>query len=437
MTDTICAVATPPGRGGIGIVRVSGTKCEAVAKAITGAHPAPRKAILTRFVDVEGEVIDTGILVFYPQPNSYTGEDVLEFQGHGSPVVQQQLVDVLLAQGVRTALPGEFTQRAFLNDKLDLAQAEAVADLIASGSREAARAATRSLQGDFSRVVNTLDADLLKLRVYMEGALDFAEEEIDFLSSAEQTNQLQRMIGVLEETLQRVTTGVAMQQGLEVAIAGKPNVGKSSLLNALLGEDRAIVTATAGTTRDLLDGELSLDGLPIRLVDTAGLHASDDPIEAEGMRRAQEALKRADVVLWVVEDCDAVESSVPSVYKDDAILIRNKCDLSGRSAGQLDAKEYRLSAKTGEGIEALCAGLKALAGFQTGTDAFAGRPRHVHLLNQVLDEFNTAYAQLQIAEGELVAENLRLAHERLGEIVGVTTSDDLLGEIFSTFCIGK
>ena len=436
MVDTICAVATPPGRGGIGIVRVSGPLTGKAITTVSRTLPQPRMATLTDFRDRDGDVIDNGIVLFFPKPHSYTGEDVAEFQGHGSPVAQQRLVEALHELGIRLAHPGEFTQRAFVNDKLDLAQAEAVADLIASASTEAAKAATRSLQGAFSRHVNKLDNAILRLRVYIEGALDFAEEEIDFLSEASQAKQLDSLLDKLDETIRRASAGQAMQQGLEVAIVGRPNVGKSSLLNALLGEDRAIVTPSAGTTRDLIEGEISLDGLPVRLVDTAGLHESKDPIETEGIRRARMALDRADVTLLVDEDASEDLES-PITVGVNTLHVLNKCDLTNKPAGKIGPQRYRVSALKKKGLDELCEGLKEQAGFQTGTDAFAGRPRHLQLLNSVRTELATAKHELDRQEGELVAENLRLAHEFLGEIVGVTTPDDLLGEIFSTFCIGK
>lgn len=436
MSETICAVATPPGRGGIGIVRVSGPACPKVAQALLGRVPLPRTATLTEFRANDGEILDSGIALYFPSPTSYTGEDVLELQGHGSPVALDRIVGCILEQDVRMANPGEFTERAFRNDKLDLAQAEAVADLIASGSAEAARAATRSLSGEFSRSVHELDQKILTLRIYIESAIDFAEDEVDFLGDQEQQNQLTVMQTLVEHLIERSSAGLTMQLGLDVAIAGDPNVGKSSLLNRLLGEDRAIVTATAGTTRDTLHGELSLDGLPVRLTDTAGLRESDDPIEVMGMERAQAALETADCVLWVVDD--AVENALPpEAYRAKALVVRNKCDLTRNAAGALSDVAFRTCALTGDGLGELCDRLKRVAGFRTGVDAFAGRPRHIASLKRARSALASATDELSAREGELVAENLRVAHECLGEIVGATTSDDLLGEIFATFCIGK
>lgn len=436
MGETICAIATPPGRGGIGIVRVSGPACQAVAQTVIGHVPAPRIATIAEFRSVDGEILDSGVALYFPSPASYTGEDVLELQGHGSPVTLDRIVGCILEQDVRLANPGEFTERAFRNDKLDLAQAEAVADLIASGSAEAARAATRSLSGEFSRRVRELDQGVLTLRIYIESAIDFAEEEIDFLGDQEQQKQLAEMQVLVERLIERSSAGLTMQLGLDVAIAGDPNVGKSSLLNRLLGEDRAIVTATAGTTRDTLHGELSIDGLPVRLTDTAGLRESDDPIEVLGMERAEAALDQADCVLWVVDDGNE-NATPPAEYQPKALLVRNKCDLTGREPGALTDESFRTCALTGAGFEELREGLKRIAGFRAGVDAFAGRPRHIASLKRVSNALGTAAGELSARQGELVAENLRVAHECLGEIVGVTTSDELLGEIFATFCIGK
>ena len=436
MSETICAVATPPGRGGIGIVRVSGPECQKVAQVLLGRVPTPRVAMHTDFRGADGETLDSGIALYFPAPASYTGEDVLELQGHGSPIAQDRLVSCVLEQNVRPANPGEFTERAFRNDKLDLAQAEAVADLIASGSAEAARAATRSLSGEFSRCVRELDQRVLALRVYIEGALDFSEEEIEFLGKQEQTDQLHAMQTLIEELIDRASAGLTMSIGLDVAIAGAANVGKSSLLNRLLGEERAIVTATAGTTRDTLHGELSIDGLPVRLTDTAGLRTSDDPIELIGMARAEAALEKADCVIWVVDDAEE-NAEPPTEYHEKALIVRNKCDLTGKTPGAVAGKQYRTCALTGAGLSDLREGLKRAAGFRTGVDAFAGRPRHLVSLKRASTAVLAAARELSVREGELVAENLRIAHECLGEIIGVTTSDDLLGEIFATFCIGK
>ena len=401
-----------------------------------GRVPNPREATVAEFRSAGGELLDTGLALFFPGPASYTGEDVLELHAHGSPITLERLVDCVMASGARMAHPGEFTERAFRNDKLDLTQAEAVADLIASGSAEAARAATRSLSGEFSRAIHRLDEQILKLRVFVESAIDFAEEEIEFLGASEQETALQSMTMLVDELLERSDAGLTLQIGLDVAITGPPNVGKSSLLNQLLGEDRAIVTDIAGTTRDVLHGELTIDGMPVRLTDTAGLHASDDPIEAIGMERAETALAKADCILWVVDDAGALDT-LPPRFPDRALVVRNKCDLTNNRPGKADTRTYRTCALSGAGLNQLREALKEFAGYRTGIDAFAGRPRHIVALKHVRNELMMAIDAFKIKQGELVAENLRMAHEHLGEIVGLTTSDDLLGKIFATFCIGK
>ena len=417
-------------------MRVSGPACRDVAQALLGQVPPARIATFTDFCAKDGEVLDSGIALYFPSPASYTGEDVLELQGHGSPVALDRVVGSILELDVRMANPGEFTERAFRNDKLDLAQAEAVADLIASGSAEAARAATRSLSGEFSRCVHELDQSILTLRIYIESAIDFAEEEVDFLGDQEQNNQLISMQEQVEKLIERSSAGLTMQLGLDVAIAGDPNVGKSSLLNQLLGEDRAIVTAIPGTTRDTLHGELILDGLPVRLTDTAGLRESNDPIESMGMKRTESALEKADCVMWVVDDRDE-RAEPPEDHQGKTLVIRNKCDLTKNAPGVLKDGSFRTCAISGTGVDELCEGLKKVAGFRKGIDAFAGRPRHIASLKRARNALVTASGELAARQGELVAENLRVAHECLGEIVGATTSDDLLGEIFATFCIGK
>ena len=436
MSDTICAVATPPGRGGIGIVRVSGPACKNIARQLLGTLPKPRHAAYSVFRNSEGEVLDEGIALYFPAPGSYTGEDVLELQGHGSPVALERLVNFLLTLGARLANPGEFTERAFRNDKLDLAQAEAVADLISSSSVEAARAATRSLTGEFSSYIHKMDQEVLQLRMYVESAIDFAEEEIDFLDDEAQRSRLQNVQSHLDQLLERTATGATMQMGLNVAIGGAPNVGKSSILNGLLGESRAIVTEIAGTTRDEVQGEISLDGLPIRFSDTAGLRETADPVEAIGVDRARDTLRQADCVLWVVVDGDPDSLDAPP-SDSELVLVRNKCDLSEAAPGRCGDKSVRTCALTGAGFDDLRAELKRIAGFQSGQDAFAGRPRHIEALQRAQAALSAAKSELEAKRGELVAENLRLAHQCFGEIVGETSADDLLGEIFSTFCIGK
>ena len=444
--DTICAIATPTGRGGIGIVRVSGPKAVVVSEALIGLCPAPRRAIYSTFNDMDGEPIDNGIVLFFRGPNSFTGEDVVEFQGHGGPVVLDTLLTRITSMGVRLARPGEFTERAFINDRIDLVQAEAVADLIDSSSRQAARAAMRSLGGEFSALIAELDQQVLQLRVFVEGAIDFPEEEIDFLADPEARTRGQAIASGIVEVLSRASRGAAMQSGVDVVIGGAPNVGKSSLLNALAGDDRAIVTDIPGTTRDVVDVRIVLDGLPVRVVDTAGIRLSADPVEQEGINRARRALEEADAVIWVTDDRakDADEdqqrdSTVLGEVGEDVplIAVRNKCDLSENPAAALRGNVLRLSALTGEGVDLLREAIKDVAGFSTAEDAFLGRRRHLDALEAALAAQHQVLARIDAGEGELAAETLREVQQHLGSIVGVTTTDDLLGAIFSTFCIGK
>lgn len=436
MTETISAIATPPGQGGIGIVRVSGPLTRTVSIEMLGLCPEPRQATFAKFNNAIGETIDEGIAIFFEAPHSFTGEDVLELQGHGGDVVQQQVLDRVLELGVRLANPGEFTQRAFLNDRLDLAQAEAVADLIQSASKEAARAAIRSLTGEFSELVMKIDADILSLRVFIEGAIDFPEEEVDFLAESDAIGKVIEIDGAISDLLERARVGTALQTELNIVIGGVPNVGKSSLMNALLGHDRAIVTPIAGTTRDTLDAKVFFDGLPVRLVDTAGLHESENEIEREGIARAQSELGNADGVLWVIDDRSCGTYDKPDM--DVAlILVWNKCDLSGNSAGRIKRKEVRISVKTGAGLDVLREEIKSLLEFHSPERAIAGRPRHLLRLRSAGVAVAEARLCLQNGTAELAADFLRAAQFELGEIVGQTTTDDVLGEIFSRFCIGK
>jgi tRNA modification GTPase len=442
--DTIAAIATAPGAGGIGIVRLSGPDALAIGEALCGIALRPRHAHHTVFHDALGDVIDDGIALGFPAPHSYTGEDVVELQAHGSPVLLQQLLQRCLALGARAARPGEFTERAYRNHKLDLAQAEAVADLIAAGSETAARAARRSLDGAFSRRVDALLGALTALRVHVEAAIDFPEDEIDFLADAD----LQRRLdGVLEEhraLLAETTRGQRLRDGLHVVILGAPNVGKSSLLNALAGNDRAIVTAVPGTTRDLLRENVQVDGIGLTLVDTAGLRPSGDAIEREGMRRARAELARADLVLAVV-DARAPEEGRIALAADLADMPRvlwlyNKADLLEPAALRSSRPDRLwLSAHTGENLDRLRLRLQEAAGSGESTDgAFSARARHVDALRRVGVHLQLAAQHLRVRRaGELAAEELRLAQEVLGEITGMTSSDDLLGAIFGSFCIGK
>ena len=438
--DTIAALATPVGRGGIGVVRCSGPAVPRLAQALLGELPTPRHARFSRFRDVDGQPIDHGIALYFPAPHSFTGEHVLELHGHGGPVTQALLLERLLQLGVRHARPGEFSERAFLEGKLDLAQAEAVADLIAAGSEQAARAAMRSLEGAFSSAVHELAAALLALRTYVEAAIDFPDEDVDFLGSPEVAARVADIDGRFQDLRTSARQGRLLRDGLHVVIAGRPNAGKSSLLNALAGHPAAIVTDIPGTTRDLLREYLHIDGLPIHLVDTAGLRESADPIEAEGIRRAQVEIGRADLILYVVDASGRPTSSkvaeeVAALPEGVAVMqVWNKCDLEPAPAGV----GLPLSAITGEGIAALKAAIHRLAGYDTAGGSYSARQRHLDALARSQGHVDEARQLLRSATAfELVAEELRLAHRALGEITGVVTSDDLLGEIFASFCIGK
>lgn len=443
-TDTIAAVATPPGRGGIGVLRVSGSATHAIAEALFGRLPPPRVATFARFRAADGAPIDEGLALYFPAPRSYTGEDVLELHGHGGPVVLDMLLQRVLALGARAARPGEFTERAFLNGKLDLAQAEAVADLIDAGSRTAARAALRSLDGEFSRRVQALTEQLIQLRLHVEAAIDFPEEEIDFLADEKIGTGIAALENSLEQLLTSAQQGQLLHDGMVVVLAGRPNVGKSSLLNALSATDAAIVSDIPGTTRDVLRAAIQLDGMPLHVVDTAGLRAARDAIEAEGVRRAQREMARADRILLVVDDTQ------PSAESDAELMqllppnlpctrVRNKIDLSGRAPGTQEkhgATEIALSVKTGAGLELLRQHLKACVGFQpVGAGAFMARRRHLDALRRA--QAHIAAGHRRARAGELLAEELRLASQALSEITGAFTPDDLLGRIFASFCIGK
>ena len=438
--DTIAAVATAPGRGGVGIVRVSGPLAPKIARAMTGRKLPPRNAIFGGFRDHDGAVLDRGIAIRFEAPHSFTGEDVLELQGHGGPVVLDMLLERALSLGARRAGPGEFTQRAFVNGKIDLAQAEAVLDLVNSATRQAARGALRSLAGEFSNHVHALAQQILELRVFCEGAIDFPEEDIDFLSESDVGDRLDAVLKRLSTLRAQARQGALLQDGLNVVIAGAPNVGKSSLLNRLSGEDRAIVTNVPGTTRDTLNADFDLDGMPVRVVDTAGLRTTTDAVEAEGVSRARRAVAAADVVLWVVDDRDASNGSVEEKTRTDAvaasIIARNKADLSGRPTGRLAPGIVRMCALSGEGIDALAAEIKHAAGYR-GEGVFTARARHLEALAATDEALAAARERLANNQGELVAEDLREAHGHLGAIVGRVSADDLLGEIFASFCIGK
>jgi len=496
----IVAVATPPGRGGISIVRLSGPRVPAICRRLTGALPRPRSATLCDFTAADGAVIDRGLALYFPAPKSYTGEHLLELHGHGSPVVMKMLLRRCLELGATLARPGEFSERAFLNGRLDLAQAEAVADLIESATEAAARSAMHSLQGEFSARIRDLVAELTELRVFVEAAIDFPEEEIDFLADDRvliRLRDLQQRIAALRDSARH---GQLLRDGLKVALTGPPNAGRTSLLNALARQPRAIVSATPGTTREVVEQAVEIDGLAVQLIDTAGLRDATDDIEAEGVRRALDAQRRADLVLLVVDDAVATDAEVArlregvggesfgdgdaggdseranvgvgvdagerggdgvgvshagagdaSVDTGDVAppvcLVRNKIDLSGRAPGAIDGKNGKgggaggvaLSALSGEGLPDLRAAIKARAGFRDSEDnAFIARQRHLDALTRTAERLDAGVAQLTVNRaGELLAEDLAACQQTLGEITGEVTNDDLLGLIFASFCIGK
>ena len=445
--DTIAAIATPPGRGGVGIIRVSGPTSKQIAETILGLCPAPREASYLPFKDANNAVLDQGIALFFPSPNSFTGEDVLELQGHGGPIVLDMLLSTVVDLGARLAQPGEFSQRAFLNDKLDLAQAEAIADLIDSSSVQAARSALRSLQGEFSQRIHALVEAMIKLRMYVEAAIDFPEEEIDFLSDKAITDQLTNIIAELKNILAQAQQGCLLREGMNVVIAGQPNAGKSSLLNKLAQRELAIVTDIAGTTRDTLRQEISIDGLPVHIIDTAGLRESSDVVEQIGIERAWSEIEQADRILLLVNDAAGITATDEAIINQlphniAVTVVRNKIDLNNQQASIQEGsigKEIALSAKTGEGVELLTQHLKECVGYQSaGEGSFMARRRHVDALQRALELVLHGEQELKLHQaGELLAEDLRLGQEALNEITGEFSSDDLLGRIFSSFCIGK
>ncbi len=441
--DTIVAAATPPGKGGIGVVRISGPATEKIATQMLGVLPTPRYATIAAFRAADGTPIDTGIALYFPTPDSFTGESVLELQGHGGPLVMSLLVDAVITMGARRAQPGEFSKRAFLNGKLDLVQAEAVADLIDCGTARGARAALRSLAGAFSKAVQELQEQLTRLRLHVEAAIDFPEEGIDFLDDARLQKQIERCAEALASLKNETRIGSVLRDGFQVVIVGKPNAGKSSLLNALSGQEAAIVTEVAGTTRDILRENIDVDGLMVELVDTAGLRDDPDKIEAEGIRRARAALKKADAILWIQDAAQPMEQNHGEDIADDIplIVLRNKTDVTGEPPGaqQNNPSVLNISAKTGAGLEALRETIRQVAGYENlGDGAFTARRRHIDALNLAAIHFERGRDALtKNKAGELFAEELRLAQKALGEITGSFTSDDLLGRIFSEFCIGK
>lgn len=442
--DTIAAIATPPGRGGVGIVRVSGQDVTTIAEALLGKVPKPRKAFLHHFKDKDNHPIDHGLVLYFPGPNSFTGEDVLELQGHGGPVIMDLLLARVCELGARIAKPGEFSERAFFNDKLDLAQAEAIADLIDSGTAEAARAAMRSLDGEFSDQIHALVEAVIELRMYVEAAIDFPEEEIDFLADQQVTDRLADIEQRFAQLQRGAKQGRLLREGMTLVIAGRPNAGKSSLLNALAGRESAIVTEIAGTTRDVLREHIQLDGMPLHVIDTAGLRDTDDAVEREGVKRAWREIEQADRVLLVIDDQQGLTA------EDQAILDRlpaqlahtfiyNKIDQTGKPAAQRADNAIALSAKTLAGLDILSDHLKQVMGFdEQAQDGFIARRRHIDALQRASQHVLSGKHQLeQYRAGELLAEELQLAQQALNEITGEFSNDDLLTRIFSSFCIGK
>ena len=440
-SDTICAIATPPGIGGIGVVRISGPKVAQIAKGLLGGLPRARFASFRAFLAEDGEAIDEGIALYFPGPNSFTGEDVLELQAHGGPVILNLIVQRALSLGARPARPGEFSERAFLNDRIDLVQAEAIADLIESGTQAAARAAQRSLEGRFSEQVAALQDEITSLRVFVEAAIDFPEEEIDFLAESDVADRLESVTRGLDQLLAEARQGRLLRDGIVVGITGRPNAGKSSLLNALAGSDVAIVTEVPGTTRDVLREQIQIEGIPLHILDTAGIRDTQDIVEVEGMRRARKALDEADVVLNVID----VTAEPEAAGNGDSrhIDVFNKIDLlkSQEEPGESAPGEQQvfISAKTGAGLDELkTLILQAVGASDHSEGSFSARQRHVDALKQVRSHLRDGRKQLmEHNAGELLAEELRLAQHSLGEITGEFTSDDLLGRIFASFCIGK
>lgn len=451
-TDTICAIATPPGAGGVGIVRISGPLAPDIVTTMAGRLPVPRLATLAAFRDADGEVIDSGIALYFPAPASFTGEDVVELQGHGGQYILQRLVQRALELGARAARPGEFSERAFLNDKLDLVQAEAIADLIESGTEAAARAAQRSLQGVFSERIQALQQELTALRVFVEAAIDFPDEEIDFLAESDVVQRVERARGRLDGVLREARQGRLLRDGFVLAIIGAPNAGKSSLLNALSGQDSAIVTDIPGTTRDVLRETIDLDGIPVHVADTAGIRETEDLIEAEGVRRARLALQTADIVL-LVEDVTATPGGAAGLSAIElpegahSLRVANKIDRLppaelARQKAMAGPHRLWISATTGAGLGELRRSIREAVGAgdspAQAAGSFSARQRHVDALRRAGRHLEAGrQVMIESQAGELLAEELRLAQQALGELTGELLPDDLLGEIFASFCIGK
>lgn len=451
--DTIAAIATPSGKGGVGIVRISGSKAKPIAQALLGFVPNPRYATFTPFLDHNKQVIDEGIALYFNAPHSFTGEDVLELQGHGGAIILDVLLKQVLAQGARLAQPGEFSERAFLNDKLDLTQSEAIADLIDADSEQAARSAVRSLSGAFAKAIEVMSQSLVELRVYVEAAIDFPEEEIDFLSDGKVEAKLKQILAELDEVLAQAQQGCLLREGMNLVIAGRPNAGKSSLLNALAGQDRAIVTDIAGTTRDTLKEQIQIDGLPLHIIDTAGLRDANDEVEKIGIKRAWQEIEQADAILLIQDGSNENSQELLDEFlskstqqnmqlNDKLTLVCNKADLTQTPVGWDEfsgIKRLHLSAKEELGLDLLKTHLKELAGFKTRSEGqFMARRRHLDALIEAQKQLNNGLAQLSgYAAGELLAEDLRAAQNALEAISGRYLADELLGEIFSSFCIGK
>lgn len=451
-TDSIAAIATPPGKGGVGIVRVSGPLAGDIARCITGILPDARQATFRKFFldasKAPDGLVDFGLVLFFPGPHSFTGEDVVEFQGHGGQVVMDKLLQAVLAHGARLALPGEFSERAFLNNKLDLAQAEAIADLIDSATEAAARSALVSLSGAFSEEIHALVKSITEIRVFIEASMDFSDEEIDFLADETLLNNLQSSRGALDRIIHRANSGRLLREGANIVIAGKPNAGKSSLLNYLVGHEAAIVTDTAGTTRDVIREYINLDGIPVHLLDTAGLRHSEDSIEQEGVRRAAQAIEQADLVVFVVDSTETgPDTDIRELWLSlnlSAMPVRlcvafNKIDCSGLAPGIINKHSVAISVRTLSGLDDLKTLIKTMLGFyKEDKNPILARRRHLDALMRAKHHLDTGIDNLRLSmAAELVAEDLKACQDALGEITGTVYPDDLLGKIFNSFCIGK
>jgi tRNA modification GTPase len=443
-TDTIAAIATPPGNGGVGIIRISGKDVVSISKQLILKNLSPRQALFTPFFDANGSILDSGIAIFFPAPKSYTGEDILELQGHGGSVILDMVLRRVLALGARMANPGEFTERAFLNNKLDLVQAEAVADLIESSTEQSVRSAQKSMQGVFSDRINELVEELIELRIYIEAAIDFVDEEIDFLTDGVVENRVIKLLNKITQIQQIAIQGRLLREGMTVVLAGKPNAGKSSLLNALAGYEAAIVTDIEGTTRDVLRERIQIDGMPLHIIDTAGLRVSDHVIEKEGIRRAHEEISKADRILLIIDaqqpESKSISRLLPANVKVTKIYNKiDRLDIQPEIIESAQGTHIYLSIKEKKGLDLLTNHLKSSMGFNAeAEDVFISRRRHIVAIERAAGSVKNALEQLTTHQAvELVAEDLRQAQNALSEITGKFTSDDLLGKIFSSFCIGK